>query len=254
MKPSFTLENDTLLFPDGRRLSLYSEEAFHLISELWLKIGWNAHYHYSFTWMGQPALQLPEDLIALQEVIVANRPDVIIECGIAMGGSLLFYASICRSLGSGRVIGVDIDIRPHNRKAIEANPLSDLITLVQGSSTDQATLSDLNLEPDARVMVILDSNHGKEHVAKELELFSTVVTPGQYLVVADGFKKELHDVPRGKKEWLEDNPQSAIEKFLETHEEYILELPKKTYNRSSYKDRVTHFTKGWLKRASIVKS
>ncbi len=250
MKLSLTLNDDTITLSDGKCLPLYSEEAFHVLSDLWLKVGWNAHYHYGFTWMGQPTLQLPEDLITLQELIYSHRPDVIIECGIAMGGSLLFYASICHAMGSGRVIGIDIDLHPHNCKILETSPLSYLLTLINGSSTNRALVAQLGIEPDESVMVILDSNHTKEHVLQELECFAPIVTPGHYLVVADGFKKELHNVPRGKSDWKEDNPQAAVEKFLEKHPEYALELPDKQYNRSPYKKRVTHFTNGWLKRAS----
>ncbi len=249
MKHSFHLKDDQFIFPDGKTCSLYSEQAFEILSELWLKVGWNAHYHYSFTWMGQPVLQLPEDLITLQEVIVDKRPDIIIETGIAMGGSLLFYASICHAIDHGRVIGIDIDLRPQNRKKIEASPFSHLITLIDGDSSKPTTVDQLEIEKDKTVMVILDSNHSMEHVAQELEIFAPIVSPNHYLVVADGFKKSLSDVPRGKPEWKEDNPVHAIEKFLEEHPYYQLEFPCKQYNRCSYRQRVTHFQGGWLKRA-----
>lgn len=250
MKHSFHLKDDTLIFPDGKTLPLYSEEAFSILSDLWLKVGWNAHYHYGFTWMGRPVLQLPEDLITLQEVIVDMRPDVIIETGIAMGGSLLFYASICHAIGHGRVVGVDIDLRQNNREELEKSHLIHLLTLIEGDSSDPATLEQIDVSQGEKVMVILDSNHCVEHVAKELQLFAPLVSPGYYLVVADGFKKTLSDAPRGKAAWSEDNPITAVEKFLEHHPHYQLEFPSKHYNRCSYKERVTHFQSGWLKRAA----
>ncbi len=109
---------------------LYSPEAFRTLSRQWIKVGWELKYTYGFSWMGRPIIQLPEDLVRIQEVIFDVSPDVIIETGVAHGGSLIFYASLFRAIGKGRVIGVDIEIRPHNRRAIEAHPLAELITLV----------------------------------------------------------------------------------------------------------------------------
>ena len=115
-------------------LPLYCDEAYRALSRIYLKIGWNQKYSYNFTWLGRPIIQLPEDLIRIQEVIHAVRPDVIVETGVAHGGSLIYYASLCAAMGKGRVVGVDIEIRPHNRSAIEAHPLFDRITLIEGSS------------------------------------------------------------------------------------------------------------------------
>lgn len=117
---------------DGRKVGLYTDEAFKLLSDLWVKVGWNQKYSYSFSWLGVPIIQLPEDMIRYQEVVSALKPDVIVETGVAHGGSAIFSASLCRLLGKGRVIAVDIEIRPHNRKRIEEHPLSDLITLIEG--------------------------------------------------------------------------------------------------------------------------
>ena len=127
-----TLTHDS----DGvsRVLGLYTKEAFELISHQWLKVGWDQKYSYSFSWMGRPIIQLPEDMIRTQEVIYRVRPDVIIETGVAHGGSLIYYASLCKAMGHGRVIGIDIEIKPDNRQAIEEHELSGLIALVEGSS------------------------------------------------------------------------------------------------------------------------
>src|SRR6478672_6892783 len=106
---------------EGERhtVALYSKEAFELLSRQWLKVGWNQKYPYSFSWMGRPLIQIPEDMIRAQEVVYRLRPDVIIETGVAHGGSLIFYASLCKTIGNGRVIGIDVEIRPHNRRALE---------------------------------------------------------------------------------------------------------------------------------------
>ena len=125
----------TLAACDGKAIDLYGREAFELISDLWLKTSWSQKYSYTFTWMGRPIIQHPEDTVRLQEVIYFLKPDVIIETGVAHGGSLIFYASLLKAMGKrSRVIGVDIEIRPSNRKAIESHELSDYITLIEGNS------------------------------------------------------------------------------------------------------------------------
>src|SRR5215475_12958960 len=160
---------------DGEVLELpfNSPEAFALVSRAWLRCGWDTKYVYSFTWMGRPIIQLPDDLVRIQEVIYRVKPDVIIETGVAHGGSLIFYASLCKAMGHGRVIGVDIEIRPHNRKAIEAHELFPLITLIEGSSTDPniVTMVKALVKPGEMVLVLLDSNHSKRHVLEELNCY-----------------------------------------------------------------------------------
>jgi cephalosporin hydroxylase len=145
--------------PQGdRSIALYSDEAFDLISDQWLRVGWNQKYQYSFSWFGRPVIQLPEDMVRTQEVIWRVQPDVIIETGVAHGGSLVFYASLCKAIGRGRIVGVDIEIRPHNRAAIEAHPLADMITLIEGSSTDAAVVDRVRscVRPGETVLVLLD--------------------------------------------------------------------------------------------------
>ena len=146
---------------DARTYGFDSPEAFRLISDAWLRIGWDQKYVYSFTWLGLPVIQLPEDLLRVQEVIASVRPDVIIETGVAHGGSLVFYATLCKALGEGRVIGIDIEIRPQNRAAIEAHPLRELIELIEGDSSDPATVAQVEkrVNPGETTLVLLDANH-----------------------------------------------------------------------------------------------
>ena len=121
--------------------ALYSREAFERISRQWVKVGWNQGYSYTFSWMGRPVIQLPEDMIRIQEVIYRVKPDVVIETGVAHGGSLIYYASLCKAMEHGRVIGVDIEIRAPNREAVEAHELASFIALIEGDSTAAETLS-----------------------------------------------------------------------------------------------------------------
>ncbi len=155
------LEIDTeagVLIRDGERLPLYGDASFRALSDLWVKVGWNQKYSYTFSWLGVPIIQLPEDMIRYQEVVARLKPDVIVETGIAHGGSAIFSASLCRLLGKGRVVAVDIEIRPHNRRAIEAHPLADLLALIEGSSTDAATIEAVKaqIRPGESVLVVLD--------------------------------------------------------------------------------------------------
>ena len=137
----FTVDTDakvlTVTDEEGTRtLPLYTPEAFAILGHSWVHTGWALKYSYQFSWMGRPIIQLPEDMVRMQEAIYATKPDVIVETGVAHGGSLIFYAGLCAAMGRGRVVGVDIEIRPHNRTAIEAHALFDRITLLEGSSTD----------------------------------------------------------------------------------------------------------------------
>jgi cephalosporin hydroxylase len=144
-------------------------------------------YTYLWTWMGAPIIQMPADVMATQEAIWATRPDVIVETGVARGGSVIFMASLLKLMGEGFVIGIDIDIRAHNRDTIERHPMADRIRLVEGSSVDPATVARVRsmIPPGARVMVVLDSNHARDHVLAECRAYGPLVTPGCYLVVAD---------------------------------------------------------------------
>ncbi len=178
-------------------------------------------YSYLWTWMGVPIIQHPADIIATQEVIWRSRPDVIIETGVARGGSVVFLAAMLEITGSdGFVIGVDIDIRPHNRETIECHRMAHRIHLVSGSSVDCDTVSEVKdmIPESARVMVILDANHAQNHVLKELRHYSPLVTEGCYLVIADTILGHLSEVqaPSGRSQFLfrGNEPLAARDVFL----------------------------------------
>lgn len=235
-----------------RVLDLYSKEAFECLSLQWVRVGWNQKYQYTFSWMGRPIIQLPEDMVRAQEVIYRLKPDVIIETGVAHGGSLIFYASLCKAMGSGRVIGIDIGIRPHNRRAIEAHELFSYITLIEGSSTDAAIVGKVRslVIAGETVLVLLDSNHARQHVLEELSAYHDLVTPGSYIVATDGIMKELSDVPRGNRDWVRDNPAAAAAEFAAKHPEFVLEKPQWTFNESALTENITHWPGAWLRRAT----
>jgi cephalosporin hydroxylase len=233
-----------------RTLQLYSDEAFAILSNQWLRVGWGLKYSYRFSWLGRPLIQLPQDVLRLQEIIYQIQPDVIIETGVAHGGSLILYATICKAINKGRIIGVDIEIRPHNRVAIESHPLSSFVTLVEGSSTDHSTVNKVHslVKDGETVLVILDSCHSKDHVRKELESYCDLVSPGSYLIVADGIMKDLSDVPQGNPDWETDHPVAAAKEFCDRHPEFVLDLPAWSFNESSVSNDLTYFPDGWLRR------
>jgi len=243
----------TLTVNDGdreRTLPLYSDEAFGYISDQWLKVGWNQKYVYSFSWMGRPIIQLPEDVLRIQEVIYRIKPDVIIETGVAHGGSLIFYACLLKAMGKGRVIGVDIEIRPHNRNAIEAHEMKPWITLIEGSSIDPVIVSQVKgqIKPGERCLVILDSNHSRAHVGAELDTYYDLVAKDSYIVATDGSMRDLYDVPRGAASWKTDNPCEAAREFLSKHREFTLEQPPWPFNESTWSRNLTHWPDAFLRR------
>lgn len=176
-----------------------------------------AQYSYNFSWMGRPIIQYPQDMIAMQELIWQIRPDLIIETGIAHGGSLIFYASLLELIGHGEVLGIDIDIRAHNRAEIEAHPMYKRIEMLQASAIDETTVAEVAKRAEGKptVMVCLDSNHTHDHVLRELKLYSPFVTVGSYLVVFDTI---IEDMPAGMydRPWdVGNNPKTAVREFLE---------------------------------------
>jgi cephalosporin hydroxylase len=237
---------------DGRRLNLdlFSKESFDRIAELWVGIGWVRKYSYGFSWLGRPIIQLPDDMVRIQEAIFATRPDTIIETGVAHGGSLIYYASLFEALGHGRVIGIDVEIRPANRAAIEAHPMFRRISLVEGNSIAQTTVDRVKalLKPGETVMVILDSNHSKAHVAGELDAYADLVTNGHFLLVQDGVMQQVAGMPRTQGDWSWNNPISAVSEFLAKRPDFERAPLPRPFDESQSTPECTHHAQGWLRR------
>jgi cephalosporin hydroxylase len=255
-KGSITIDFDrgTVTVSAGGRdetFSIGSAQGFAAASRAWLRSGWDAKYVYGFTWMGRPIIQLPDDLLRMQEVIYAVRPTVIIETGVAHGGSLIFYASLLKAMAiDGRVIGIDVEIRPHNRAAIDAHELSGFLSLVEGSSVDPAVVARVRgtVAPGATVLVVLDSNHTRAHVLSELEAYGPLVSVGSYIVAADGITKDLVGAPRSRPDWGENNPTQAAREFVSRHPEFVIEEPAWPFNEGVVDTRVTYWPDGFIRR------
>ena len=184
-----------------------------------------AGYSYNFTWMGRPIIQYPQDMIAMQEIIWDIKPDLIIETGIAHGGSIIYYASILELIGKGEVLGIDIDIRAHNRAEIESHPMSKRITMLEGSAISPEIIEKIKpfLEGKKTVMVCLDSNHTHDHVLAELQLYSPFVTVGSYLVAFDTIVEDLPADLYADRPWsIGDNPKTAVWEFLKNNNDFVI--------------------------------
>jgi cephalosporin hydroxylase len=184
-------------------------------------------YSYHFSWLGRPIIQYPEDIVAMQEIIWRTKPDLIIETGIAHGGSLVFHASMLQLLGGdGHVVGIDVEIRKHNRSAVEEHPLFHRIELIEGSSIDPATVEKVRqrVRGRRRVMVVLDSNHTHDHVLRELELYAPLVTAENYLVVLDTVIEDLPKELFPNRPWDKgNNPKTAVHEFLKRTDRFSID-------------------------------
>jgi cephalosporin hydroxylase len=186
-----------------------------------------AQYSYNFSWMGRPIIQYPQDMIAMQEIIWQVKPDLVIETGIAHGGSLIYYASLLELLGKGEVLGIDIDIREHNRKEIEKHPMFKRIKMIQGSSISNEVIEQVKKYAEGKnsILVCLDSNHTHDHVLKELELYSPLVSLHSYIVAFDTI---VEDLPEGyfsqARPWgLSNNPKTAVDEFLRENNNFEID-------------------------------
>lgn len=201
------------------------EELKRLRSEVYAAIA-KYRYTYNFNWYGRPIIQLPEDIITMQEIILRVKPDLIIETGVAHGGSLVFSASMLELLGGGDVLGVEIEIRPHNRGAIEKHPLSKRITLIEGSSIADSVATQVHefAKSKHRIMVFLDSNHTHDHVLRELELYSPLVTKDSYLVVFDTGIEDMQEGAYPDRPWGKgNNPKTAVWEFLKYNDRFEID-------------------------------
>lgn len=225
------------------RLQAYGTDApFAALSRDWLEASMQRQYVYNFDWLGRPIIQYPQDMWAMQELVWRTRPDLIIETGVAHGGSLVLSASLlamldmCDAIEAGttldprqssrKVLGIDIDIRPHNRDAIEAHPMASRIALVQGSSIDPAVVAQVRdfAKGYQRIMVCLDSMHTHDHVLGELDAYATLVTPGCYCVVFDTFVEDMPPRFFANRPWdVGNNPKTATRQWLQNHAEFAVD-------------------------------
>lgn len=204
-----------------------------------------AKYSYNFSWMGRPIIQYPQDMIAMQEILWKLKPDLIIETGIAHGGSLVYYASILELVGKGEVLGIDIDIREHNRVKIENHPMFKRIKMIQGSSVDNSIVEEVKAHTKGKstILVSLDSNHTHDHVLKEMELYSPFVTVGSYLVVFDTIVEDLPGDLYPDRPWgVGNNPKSAVHEFLKMNGDFVID------KEVDHKLLVSVAPEGYLKR------
>jgi cephalosporin hydroxylase len=178
------------------------------------------------------------------------QPDVIVESGVAHGGGVIFFASLCKLLGRGRVIGVEIALRAASRAAIEAHPLASYVTLIEGGSTEPGVLDRVRAQigPADRVLVALDSSHTKAHVLAELEAYAPLVSPGSYVVVMDGIMEDLAGAPRAGPDWSWNNPRRAAQEFVDQHPDFVIEPPAFLFNEGSVRTPVTHWPAGYVTR------
>lgn len=248
---------------ETRITKLGADADFQKLSQEWLKQSMSRQYVYNYEWLGRPIIQYPQDMVAMQELVWAVKPDLVIETGIAHGGSLILSASLLALLDlaeatakgqsldttkpARKVIGVDIDIRDHNRAAIEEHPFANRISMIQGSSVAQETVEQVKAAASGfgNIMVCLDSMHTHDHVLKELEAYAPLVAPGSYCVVFDTF---VEDMPPGffsDRPWDPgNNPKTAVFEFLKSHPEFVID--------TAIQDKlaVTVAPHGFLKRLS----
>lgn len=211
----------------------------------------DTNYTYNFTWLGRPIIQFPQDIVAMQELIWKIKPDLIIETGIAHGGSLIFSASmltlleICGEIEKGEVLGIDIDIRAHNKAAIEAHPMSKKITMFQGSSIDEDMIKKVHefAKRGKKILVCLDSNHTHEHVLAELKAYAPLVSVGSYCAVFDTIVEDLPDTLWNERPWGKgNNPKTAVWEYLKTNDDFIID------EQIDNKILITVAPDGYLKR------
>ena len=196
------------------------------LTRKWFDTSFRHEYSYHFTWLGRPIIQYPQDMIALQEIIWKTKPDLIIETGIAHGGSLIFSASILEMIGKGKVLGIDIDIRKHNRKEIENHHLFKRIRMIEGSSVDPKTIKKINFlaKNKKKILVLLDSKHTHKHVLNELKLYSPLVKKGGYIIVFDTMIENMPKNSFPDRPWDKgNNPKTAVKEFLKHNKRFKID-------------------------------
>lgn len=236
---------------DARIEQLGKDVAFQAQSRDWLEQSMRRQYVYNFSWLGRPIIQNPIDMIAMQELLWTVQPDLVIETGIAHGGSIIFSASMleliaaCGGNSDAHVLGIDIDIREHNKQAILQHPMSKRITMLQGSSVAPEIVAQVHAAARGkqRIMVFLDSNHTHEHVLAELEAYAPLVSKDSYCVVFDTFVEDVPADVFDHRPWQPGNsPKTAVHQYLQTHSEFEID------KAMQYKLQITVAPDGFLKR------
>lgn len=231
--------------------AISSDRELNELTLQWVGRAQELGYSYNFDWLGLPIIQYPQDIVAMQELVWAIKPDLIIETGIARGGSAIFYSSLlelnalCGGPQDAQVVAVDIDIRDHNRAAIEAHPMAKRITMIQGSSIDKAIVDRVrrHAEGKSRVLVCLDSNHTHQHVLDELRAYAPLVSTGSYCVVFDTLVETLPEAAIGDRPWSKgDNPMTAVDAFLQENSDFEIDAAR------DGKLQVTVAPRGYLRR------
>ncbi|MFZ5569096.1 MAG: CmcI family methyltransferase [Thermodesulfobacteriota bacterium] len=249
-----TAANSMVVEEDGvvETLDLFSREGLEKMTGLWIKQQWNAANWRSLSWLGFPIWQLPDDMIRLQESLFRIQPDVIVETGVNQGGSAIFFASLCRLLGKGRVISIDVHIPESVRKAVAESPYGEAITLIQADSAAPDTVRKVRdlIRPGERTFVFLDSDHSRAHVLRELNAYAGLVSVGSYIVAADGVMRILSDTPEGAAHWREDNPAAAAREFAALNPNFIIQRPAALYGEEYVIRNLTYCPDGWLLRRS----
>ena len=215
-------QNEAIKRGDAYKNNKALQHAWHNLHKQIVKV----KYAYNFFWMGVPILQIPQDLQAMQEIIWKVKPEIIIETGVAHGGSIIFSASILELLGRGKVVGIDIDIRRHNRKAIESHKMFKRIKLIEGSSIDPAVIKKVSTiaKKHKKVLVCLDSNHAHKHVLEELKAYAPLVSVGSYCIVGDTGIEDLPIGTTSDRPWGRgDNPKTAVREFLKKNKKFKID-------------------------------
>lgn len=224
--------NETEKFDREKKFNLAQQSNKLEIGLNFIQDTLDTKYTYNFSWLGRPIIQYPQDMIALQEIIWEVKPDMIIETGIAHGGSLIFSASMltlleaCGEIENGQVLGIDIDIREHNKKAIEAHPLSKKITMFQGSSIDKEMIDKVQefAQKGKRILVVLDSNHTHEHVLAELRAYASLVSLESYCIVFDTIIEDMPEDSFPNRSWNKgNNPKTAVWEFLQESSDFVID-------------------------------
>ena len=229
LKKEFVTRNNKLI------KLMSNDSQFKKNGQEWFKKSLKYEYSYHFTWLGRPIIQYPQDILAIQEIIWKVKPDLIIETGIAHGGSLILSASILELIGKGEVLGIDIDIRKHNKQEIEKHAMFKRITMIKGSSTDRNIIKKVQrfAREKKKIMVILDSNHTHSHVLKELKAYSPLVSKHSYLIVFDTIIQDMSEEQTNDRPWgIDNNPKTAVNEFLKKNNRF--KIDKKIEEKLSF--------------------